>query len=304
MYFYKAFTLNINSELAFPELVFNQVTIPHPTYDVSISIEEVCKDGLTKPLVSGLYYQIKPNEFWLHVPSIARFLVKDGKEIIIFPYKNIDEDSWRNFVLGPCIRALLIQREFFILHGSTLQQGEHSTCFMGDYNLGKSTLLTAFLKKGYSMISDDICLINDQHQVVPSLPQIELWEDSMSQLGIKTDSYQKVRPNINKYIVPFEKQFCNARLPIETIYILTRKRQHEIQPTPLFGADKIQYLQRITYNRIYVTGLQKDKVYLNYCRNIADKINVVLINRPINYPQLDKFIHIIETTKGLQYATE
>jgi len=304
MYFYKAFTLNINSEISFPELALNKNSKSHQTYDVTISLGDVIENGLIQPLVSGLYYQLKPNEFWLHIPSVARFLVTSGNKIIIAPYRGVAEDSWRTFVLGPCIRALLIQRDFFILHGATLKQGEHSICFMGDYNMGKSTLLAAFLKKGYSMLSDDICLVNSQHHVIPGLPHIELWEDSASLLNIKTDAHRKVRPHINKFTIPFDQQFCETKLPIKTIYILTRKKQLEIQPKFLSGDDKIQYLQRITYNRIFVTGLKKDKLYLKYCENLADKINIVLINRPISHPQLEKYIQLIETTKGLQYETE
>ena len=75
---------------------------------------------------------------------------------------------------------------------------------------GKSTLSGAFFNRGYSILADDICAINNEGSVLPSFPQIKLWADVAKKLIINTQTLKKIRPNVDKFALPLKKQFISS----------------------------------------------------------------------------------------------
>ena len=105
---YHAYQLHIRSELALPELVSPEGSMGEP--QVTIRLGAVPADGLPDARQLGPYLWADPTRLWLQVPRVARFLIRDGREIVIDPAPGIDEDSLRVFLLGSAFGALLFQR--------------------------------------------------------------------------------------------------------------------------------------------------------------------------------------------------
>lgn len=179
MHHYTAFGLMIQSELLFKELLIQPCAV-NDEYDVTINLGAVNPHGLNGvPPTNGVFYQVTPYELWLHIPNVARFLVMNGHQIIIEPLTNIHEKSIRLFVLGSCMGALLMQRNLFLLHGNAIKiNDEQCVSFVGNSGVGKSTLSGAFFKRGYSILADDICVINSENSVMPSFPRIKSCADA------------------------------------------------------------------------------------------------------------------------------
>ena len=64
----------------------------------------------------------------------------------------------------------------------------------GDSSLGKSTLSAAFFKKGSELFAEGVCWYNQQGEVIPSFPQLKLWQDAAEALSIDITKMRKIRP--------------------------------------------------------------------------------------------------------------
>jgi hypothetical protein len=300
MHSYKAFSLTFHSQLFFPELR----TIASKEHDITIRYGQISQEDLGDLTTIGVYYQAQPDCWGLHVPQVGRFLVSDGNNIIVDPVDGIDEDSLRAFILGPCMVALLMQRDVFLLHGNALKVGESCVSFAGDHGTGKSTLSAAFSRRGYAILTDDICAINSRGEVLPGAPQIDIWHDVASQLMIDTKPLRKIRPCIEKFALPLADNYCSNALSLHTIFIISPYNQNDFRLTTLSGGEKIKYLHRLIYNKPFVSGLKKDLVYFNYCAMLAERVEIIMVNRPMFGFQLNKLVECIENTWDVQYATE
>lgn len=293
MYYYHAFKLLIQSELRFPELLAADAAILDET-TVTIKFGTVNPLGLDAPIDQGLLYQTNEEALWLHVPQIARFLISQGRQIIIDPVPGIDEDSIRVFVLGSCIGALLMQRQVFLFHGNAIKWGEHCISFVGHSGIGKSTLSGAFFKRGYSILADDVCAVSSQGAVLPSFPQIKLWQDAAHHLGIETTSLRKIRPNLEKFAVPLQSQFYPSPLPLKAVYILNIHNKNDFKVETLTGMEKLQPLQNHVYRKAYLKGLVKEKNHFMRSAAIANQLTVVRVTRPQDGFKLEELVSLIE----------
>lgn len=293
MYYYHAFQLNICSDFLLPELLNgHQAT---PTDDIlRISLGEVSPEGLEETLSKGLNYQANENALWLNVPDVARYLVTNGRQITVDPLTHSDAESIRLFLLGSCMGALLMQRNLFLLHGNAIKVGEHCISFAGHSGAGKSTLSGAFFKRGYDILADDVCAINDNAEVIPSFPQIKLWHDAAKHLAMETESLRKIRPSIEKFAVPLGMQFYTQALPLKIIYILHAHNKDDFCFDTISGMHKLQPLKINTYRQQYLKGLGKDRSHLKLYGNIANQTSVVTITRPNDGFKLDELVTLIE----------
>ncbi len=309
MFEYKAFSLIIQSELFFPELLPNSEARPignslhadaQPTLafseqpSVSIRWGSIDMDDLGSNASKGLFYQTTEKKLWLHIPNVARFLVYDGTHIVIDPMPGVDDASIRLFVLGSCMGALLIQRGLFLLHGNAIKIDDYCISFVGYSGVGKSTLSGAFFKSGYSILADDICAVNHDGNVLPSFPQIKLWFDAAQKLNINTQTLRKIRPCLEKYAVPLVTQFHPESLPLKKVYILQTHNKGGFCLSTYEGLQKLQPLQQNMYRRNYLSE-QKITDSFMHCARLASQIDVVGIMRPQAGFKLEELVRLIET---------
>ena len=115
-YFYQIYGLSIKSDIQFPELL---TTLDFFSVDntITISIKKNKPKPLKAPLSKGAFYQINAKTLLQYIPSIGYLSIRNGKTITIFPKMNIDEDSLREAVLNIGIKAILCQRNFFVMPG-------------------------------------------------------------------------------------------------------------------------------------------------------------------------------------------
>ena len=297
MYYYHAFQLNIQSAIKLPELLtvvsVNNLDVDM-TPNIQINIGSVSKAGLLEVAAAGAFYQSNAHELWLDVPNVARYLIGHGDCITIDPYAQADEDSLRVFLLGSCMGALLMQRDLFLLHANAIKMGDACVSFSGNSGAGKSTLSAAFMNRGYSVLADDVCAINQAGHVIPSFPQVKLWEDSSQKLEIETDTLRRIRPNLEKFSVPLQEQFYTKNLPLKVLYILNSHNQDSFEFESIEGMHKMLPLKNNTYRHQYLKGLGRTKQHLKHAGGLASQIDVVRITRPRAGFQLETLVDLIQ----------
>jgi hypothetical protein len=292
-YSYVAFGLTIASEIELPELLAKDPT--HASLaDVTILYDEVSLAGMAVESGGRCYFQASKKVIGLEIPHVGRFLMSEGKYIIIEPIAGVDPVILRLFVLSSCLSALLMQRDLFVLHGNAIKIGDACISFLGASGIGKSTLSGAFFRRGYSLLAEDVCAINQDFHVLPSIPQIKLWPDSAHKLGINTETLRRVRPDFDKFYLPLGEQFYSKALPLRVIYCLGASTSDAFDAQNALGVHKIMPLQQHIYRRDYLKGLLKEKLYYEQSALLSKQIDVIHLKRPTHGFQLDQLVDYVE----------
>ncbi|MGE4262227.1 hypothetical protein [Shewanella sp.] len=273
--YYSAYQLTIASELPLPELV----QVNGTQTDVTIRFDNVAENGLADGEQLGPFLWAAPNTLWLQVPNVARFLVRNGNEIIIDPADGIDDDSIRVFLLGSAFGALLFQRGLLVIHGNAVRIGDECLICVGPSGAGKSTLAAAFMQRGFDVLADDVVPVNDAGLALPGFPRIKLWQDAAEQFEIVTDDLRRIRPEMNKFNLPVNGVVQQA-LPIRWIYILGSDHIDEITFEAINGMAKFLPLQNNTYRAKFLHGMQLKPQHLSMCGKLASKIRLSRLTRP------------------------
>ncbi len=221
MYKYTAYGLAIESAMPLPELPISktasaEVTIHYQTIDWQ---PPECAEEYR-------YWHIEEESAYFYWKYGGKFLVRGGREIIVDPIPNLEEDYIiRQPILGPLLGMILHQRNYLILHGSGVKIGDRACLFLGVKGQGKSTMAATFYGQGHQMMVDDVAAIafddSGNPILLPGFPQIKLWPDSVkSALGDRPENFRKIHPLIEKRARPTFDGFFSKSLPLERIYIL------------------------------------------------------------------------------------
>ncbi|GAB4303355.1 MAG: hypothetical protein Kow0068_25700 [Marinilabiliales bacterium] len=292
MYFYRAFGLGISSEIELPELISSD-----SGNDVII-VTGKTPDKLESPIKTGIRYEAAENQFLLTVDNVARYYVTNGKQIIVEPYNNNDMASIRLFLLGSAFGALIIQRNLIPMHASSVKIKNFAVLFSGISGVGKSTIAAGFYKRNYTVLDDDVSvvnIINDIPNVVPGYPQIKLWADVLNHFDEMPENLIKVRSNIKKFCYKI-KNFDNHQYPIKYIFILQTKNSGNIEIKKLKGIDKFNVLRNNTYRVQFIEGLDKQKVHFKTLEKMARNCKIYTVKRPRTGFLLDALIDNILKT--------
>jgi hypothetical protein len=275
---YRAFGLNIASDLDLPELQKGS-EISEP--DVYVHLGAV-PETLPDAQASGVLFQAASNRFLLRLDH-ARFLVLNGSEIRVERLAD-NEAQLRVFLLGSCFGALLHQRGLLVLHASAVQAPKGSVVFAGISGVGKSTTLGALLHRGYPLLSDDLAAIhldtNGRLVVEPAIPRARLWSDSARRLGHATEVLQREQPELEKYVLPVQN-FASSAVPLHRVYLLKSDNLAKVVslesllPFPAFKA-----LIQHTFRPRFLKGLGTQTVHFRLVSATAGRTPVVKVTRP------------------------
>src|SRR6476661_5516708 len=133
---------------------------------------------------SGTY---NGRDLLLDYPTVGRFLLRAGQEILIDPAPSSSDDEVRAYLLGSVFGALCHQRGITPVHASAIDVADGCVAFVGASGAGKSTLIATLAQQGHEIIADDVCFLqlgtNGDVQAWPGISRIRLWEDTRAALG-------------------------------------------------------------------------------------------------------------------------
>jgi hypothetical protein len=275
---YEAFGLSIISEILLPELL--QVS-------TQLGDTEVCIKIIEKPR----QFEGKPFEFIVlghtvtfMIPEIAVFQIKDGKEIIVSPFEGANEDIIRLYTLGSSFGALLLQRGIYPLHGSAIAINGKAYAIVGESGAGKSTLASAFMERGYQLLSDDVIAVkfNDDNQpmVIPSYPQQKLWQQSLDAFGISNEELRPIYGRENKFCKPVLEGFQSSPLPLGGIFELVKRGNSSITLRSISSLEQLQKLYTHTYRQFLVPKMDLTEWHFKQSTILAELLPFYQVERP------------------------
>lgn len=286
------FGLHIASDIPLPGCV-SEASEP----DVSIRIGQV-PDTLPEPHITGVLYQASINAFLFKREGVAKYIVRNGTEIIVEPARNADHIRLRLFLLSSPLGALFHQRNLLALHGSAIAANGEAIIFVGISGTGKSTLAAAFRQKGYSVLDDDISVVNINKEglpiVYPGYPQLRIWADAAREMGENPDNLERMLPELEKYFLTLKEGFCHDPLPLKHIYMLQATTTSTFEITPITGMEKLEALNDHTYRSNFLEGLGSKKAHFKNCATVAKQINMSRVSRPAKPFLLNELMQFLE----------
>ena len=280
---YNAFGLTISSEIPMPEL---------PEYNPGnylngITIKRTDLSNLwTQYSASNKYFAVKENFIMFHVPDKAIFLIQNGNKILVSPLNDSDEDYHRLYILGTCMGAILMQRKILPLHGSAIAIEGKAYAIVGDSGAGKSTLASAFLNRGYQLLSDDVIPVrmSDKNipMVTPAYPQQKLWMESLNQFGMESNQYKPIVERETKFAVPVSTQFANQELPLAGIVELIKTDEADICITPITKMARFHTLYTHTYRNFFLEGAGLMDWHFATSAKMINQLSFYQLQRPVS----------------------
>lgn len=294
---YKAFHLHFIAPLECPELM--PVDADETELDrVTITWGSVA-EHLDAPLNVGKIFEARADAFLLRVKDVARYLIRNGNEIIIDPAPGVDESTIRLFLFGSAVGALLQQRGMLTLHASAVTTEKGAVLFAGPSGGGKSTTLQTFLRRGYKKLSDDtIALYADKTTGVihclPSYPQSKIWQQTADLLEEQTDELRRVRPGVDKFALSTHEHFSNDAVPLHALYVLRPMDEGTLTLKPVEKLQRFNVLRNNTYRLQYLDHLPYKKQYFELVTKAAAQCHVMRCFRPGNENTLSALANLIE----------
>ena len=279
---YVAYGLRVRSPIALP---FAPVAVPPAgTPDVTVRIGDV-PETLPAPADGGgeaFPWKTVPDAFLKTVPGVARYLVTGGRDILVEPCGGSDRRVGV-FLSGLTFAALLRQRNVTAFHASAIETDMGAVLFMGDKGSGKSSLLAAFVERGYAMLADDVTGVEldagGRPVALPAFPGTRLWTDALDALGWQGRKRKKLLEDEEKYLVPIER-FRDAPLAVGAVCVLESQPREGIEVETAPADDALRWLWRHTYRKRSLRGIGQRPVYLRTIGALAKRVPVVRMTRP------------------------
>jgi len=287
---YWAYGLRIQTDMECPELAPVSIETENP--DVAIQLLPPAANAL-ESLANG-YYAVQPGIFRLVVPGVALYRVEEGRRIFITPLPDVPAEKIRLFLLGSAMGALLYQRGLFPLHGSAVETLWGAMIFVGAQGAGKSTLAAQFYRKGYRMLSDDVCAVADMPeglQILPALAHFRLCADAYERLG----NSPGVRFDVDKYVVPMGEGYCPHPAPLRAIHILVDHDSSTPEFEVLCGFDRVQRVLENLYRPHYLKGRGTQSDLMRMAGLIAQRTTIAAVIRRRDPDAIDGLAGFLES---------
>lgn len=289
---YSAYGLVFQSDWEIPELLEGS---GQP--DVNLRLGQV-PEQLETFTGEPQLYQMNESEFLLKLEGIASYWVKDGNEIVIQPAPGSLDSEVRLFLFGTCLGVLLHQRGILALHASAIETPQGAVLFTGHSGIGKSTLMSAFLNRGYYMLADDVTGIVLDRQgfpiALPAMPRTKLWSDTVRHLGHDLDTLPRLRPGEEKFERTERERFAHCPVALSRIYLLLTSEGSEPKITPLDKMTGFQVVLHNTYREFFLHGLDRRTSHLQLAAATVKNTRISLLARPENLLQLDEMVKLVE----------
>ncbi len=299
-HFYRVFGLSVESALACPELLPAE---PTSTPDIVFLCREPApaldRAGSDPP------WQLAKGLCIMHPEGLAEFQVRDGRQIIIQPDPGASEDDLRSFLLSACLAILMHQRQLFVLHCSGVRTDRGAVVFAGKSGTGKSTMVSAFLARGYRILADDMLAltIDERGEVIalPGFPQVKLWADSAKALGRSTQGLRRVTPEYEKFVAPEIERFSATPERLHAIYVLRAEEGVDLSLHPLGHTARFNALLDHTWQKLTLTGLGVREWHFRTAARIASLIYAARLTRPTAPLEINPAADLIEADMRLEH---
>ena len=248
------------------------------------------------------HYPLSDGRPWLSVgelgtgylfrfPDLADFhLLPKAKEIRCYPNPNTPLETIRHLFLDQVMPLFLSEGGKLVLHASAVVTPEGAIAIVGETGQGKSTLTASFAQRGFSVLTDDCLLVEEQNGQlfgIPSYPGLRLWPDSISALFGNKSRLPRVAHYADKRRFTArdgQLQFSMEPVPLHKIYVLVATEQSEpSMPTIDQLSPRDAFIELIAYSyRLRVSGHERLNQEFERIGRAASSLSLSRLTSPRN----------------------
>lgn len=287
------------SEIPIPELRMQETGTP----DAFIRLGKV-PEALENVVANESRWWASRDQYLLRVPAVANFLVSRGQDVVVEPAPAAIPADIRAYLLSPIFSTLCYQAGMYSLHASSVRVGNGVAAFLGHSGAGKSTMAAYLERRGYPVISDDICLLDPRASgqnpsaqeavVVPVAPALKLWRSALEALGALPEELPRVFSRDDKYRMRVGE--IDDRLPLRSVFFLEWASDPEASPefVPVTGVHAIARLMEFTHFGYLMkpTGRQAENFLLG--GRLLSQVGAFTLRRPRNFNRIDDVIDAVD----------
>ena len=277
MYYYKVYDLKIKSDLEFPQLI----GIDNDNrWDLEIQSGVMPDDILSK--VKEKKYEFGMKRSYLSNKTCC-MLVENGNIITYTLYPGGVEKYLQSYLLGFGMSMVAMQRNMLSIHCSALADCEGAILIAGESGAGKSTLANAFIESGYSLMADDMVLVESvdgKAMAKPAFPFQKLCRNVVLDKGYDIQKLIYINEEKDKFLVPFEGEFVQKPMPVKAFICLMIINSEEVLTTEVKGINKLN----LCADNLFLGKLLGDGRFAPHigqkCLEAAGEMPMYCIGRP------------------------
>ena len=242
---------------------------------------------------STSFHRLRDGGFLIRFPGCADFVISAMGAVECIPTPQSGDD-WLGIFEQQVQPLLLSLQGEHVFHGGAVAIGDQAVAFLASSGRGKSTLTTAFARRGYAFLGDD-CLHLDlsgpRVQVHPHAAHVRLWEDSASILGGGEAVYVPGSPK-PRLVAGDRLPHCDRALPLARVYLLS---EDDVDAPVLGTASPYQQLIGWTANA-FVLDIKNPEVLKRNLAAAARLVREVPMRRldyPRRYERLDDVVDAV-----------
>lgn len=285
---YHVFGFDLASAISLPELLPVKSAV-RP--DVSIRLGQVEE---IQANVDGTDHYAGHASTIFSYRGVARFLVRNGNEIVVEPAAHADQTLMRVCLLGPVLAALVHQRGLLVLHASAVSIGDRASVFLGGKTWGKSTLAACLASRGNDVVADDVVAVDTsgRPRVFPGVPQLKLWPTAAEALGLDPHRLPRSQPGLEKRAYRIHERFARDAVELERVYVLDVGDRLQIDS--LDRREAFTELVSHSYFVKFLAGFGTSIIHFKQCTELVKAVPVFRIIRPRTLTQLNKTAELLE----------
>ncbi|MBO9711745.1 hypothetical protein [Sphingomonas sp.] len=224
------------------------------------------------------------------VPSVAAFLIRGGREIVVAPAPHAAEAEVRLFLLATPVGILFHQRGLLPLHASAVAIGDRAIAFAGMSGAGKSTFAAALEKQGGTLLADDMTVIDLGHRdgpmVLPAFAHQKLCDDAIDALGLARGEVVRASASVRKFYPAAGAGFAATPRRLMMICHLGAEGPEEPWHSELAGARAVHGLREHVFRPHAAGRLGLDQRLLIDCGRLASQVRQIQVARSASLASL------------------
>jgi hypothetical protein len=224
----------------------------------------------------GPYSVARPGALLRVVPSVGRFLARDGTTIEYCVEAGADRRAVDAVLHGGVLGALIHQRGELPLHATTLVSPDRGSAIAlaGHSGAGKSTIAYELTRRGWMLVSDDLTRMTfagDRPMAWPGRSRLRLTSDACAHFVIDTGPLENAPNWPDKFVLDLPR--WESAVPLASVVCLDRY-DGPFHIDTLRGAGALALLAEQTYRIHYVEALGVIASHLRLIVALAAATNV------------------------------
>ncbi len=237
------------------------------------------------------YRRLPSGATYLRWRGLFEFLVSaDGHDIRYRSLPRATPESFTAYLLGQVLSFSLLAFGVEPLHGTVVVVDGEAIAFLGDCGSGKSTLGAAFLRRGHSILTDDLMVLvpaGSGYTVQPGMPRIKLFPGVARRVLGVAPGKTRLNDGTAKRILPLGTGQAFARsVPLRAIYVLDRETRVPRRPAERIAIEPLSAgtaLLEVIRNSFNAVVLDADRLagQFAFATSVVEAVNV----RRLRYPR-------------------